>query len=699
MERTKRLVAIIAAGTLLFGCGGSGPEVEPTDAVPSDNLNPNRPVDPVEEVDYQGFTVAPPPAAEGPGNEKDSFDEKLAALVESTKVPSAFGGAFFRLGRAYLSGREPITQIEVAAFDILDQASPEMIETLARTLDAIDALPPEDVETLYGLGFIQARPEDPLTHSILTNAVSREIKTYASINEFGETDIEEMPLEEERPGLVREWTCPDIDGAYGAPCPNVCTIETPSLRAEGAIRTATFQPPLSGWDYEDREREQTLTYDEKGNPVWLNPQPPQCKGATGDIDGNPVCLAVPVALAGETVRLEGFNFHDVNAAIRLSNGFSTIIEIDAHVRGGRPSFEGLSELGLGGLGSAGEASVGGSSSDGEGPSGTAPATCNAGDVIHFQIPEDLQPGIYGVDVVVDNPENIIPGSILSSTTATFIQIVSPPESTRFQFASEQLSAFAQTDGEWGSDEIGVMVTVIPVSTSGGEVVLGELQKAEFEFGDVDRGERRCMGDADASGQCIGRTLFTGTAGGSFGYVIDGFEIDNRKAYKEQITEWSKLYDEITKSGWGVVSTAVGAAVGAIVGVVATPAIGAAVGTVVAAGINTVVAMWAPADRVIQDSGGRSYMELDELTSPLVQTPLPREYTTADGVDVLVEPCEDTDDKDRPECSANAKGPGEYRESRRYAVDRSGDCPLSQDNCLPYNGGSLYQLTFRYNRVN
>ena len=86
-------------------------------------------------------------------------------------------------------------------------------------------------------------------------------------------------------------------------------------------------------------------------------------------------------------------------------------------------------------------------------------------------------------------------------------------------------------------------------------------------------------------------------------------------------------------------------------------------------VDVFVALWAPADPIIEDSIGPSIQDLVQLTSVNFPLPLPSEYVTSQGIKVVVTPLE--------------KIPQQYRERRRYIND---------------DEDSQYEIVLRYNRL-
>jgi hypothetical protein len=86
-------------------------------------------------------------------------------------------------------------------------------------------------------------------------------------------------------------------------------------------------------------------------------------------------------------------------------------------------------------------------------------------------------------------------------------------------------------------------------------------------------------------------------------------------------------------------------------------------------VDLIVALWAPADLIIEDSLGLTAVELAELTSPDFPSPGEDQYTSSQDIEVRRQ--------------ALDKLPTQYREQRRYH---------SPDE------ESTYLLTLRFNRV-
>ena len=83
----------------------------------------------------------------------------------------------------------------------------------------------------------------------------------------------------------------------------------------------------------------------------------------------------------------------------------------------------------------------------------------------------------------------------------------------------------------------------------------------------------------------------------------------------------------------------------------------------------ILAAWAPADLLIEDSLGFTLSDLDALTSADLPVPVIAEFVSQQGIRVKVVPLE--------------KSPTQYRERREYRSDEE---------------DSRYEIVLRYNRV-
>jgi hypothetical protein len=157
-------------------------------------------------------------------------------------------------------------------------------------------------------------------------------------------------------------------------------------------------------------------------------------------------------------------------------------------------------------------------------------------------------------------------------------------------------------------------------------------------------------------------------------TVFGFEIDSESAYQQQI-------DSFTDAFYSYLKIAVAAAAGAIgggalgLGVKDLVALGLkhwlvlAIAAAVALVVMVFLALWAPADLIIEDKLGFTSVDLAMLTGASFPPPAPTQYKTGGGIRVTVTPLE--------------KIPTQYRERREY---------FSEDE------DSIYEIELRYNRL-
>ncbi len=151
----------------------------------------------------------------------------------------------------------------------------------------------------------------------------------------------------------------------------------------------------------------------------------------------------------------------------------------------------------------------------------------------------------------------------------------------------------------------------------------------------------------------------------------GYEVDGEEAFEKQIDSFTDAYIEILKDELELAA----AGLAAIGGISKLSALGmkgliaAAIAVAVVLAINVFVALWAPADLIIEDSIGPTTPDLVQLTSVNFALPPQSEYVTAQGIKVKVTPLE--------------KIPQQYRERREYVSD---------------DEDSRYEIVLRYNRI-
>jgi hypothetical protein len=575
-----------------------------------------------------------PPTAEGAcvpvslgSKPKQSRRRKLNKLLANVRVPSTLGASFFHLTRRYLAGKAAANTLEERGFARLRRLPPELQRVLACALDSFDSLSAGERDRLFasaGLGDV----DQPLDPAQLTQAFAEEIAGHLGVQLFNDPSCTTT----EHPGLVR--TQPFPGGEFPPAQVSVCRIN--------GLRTANFRPPLSLGEYTPAELQQRChVVLEGGQPKQVcELQTTNCPGA--DLIG--ACLRVQEVEAGNSVLLEGVNFSSVETKVRLTDvaTFSITRLVDAHVCGDEETP--LTEI------------VNGAE---------VPITdCRVHDRLTFRVPDDLPPGLYDFQVLVPNVGNVPGwGDTLGSNSERLV--VLPPSTARFQIATEQLRCRAETSpASFGSDEVGLKFLAVPLFP---DLTGGEAQSPNggqpLRFGDVDSGETRGLDHLLFSHQ----QPISGVA-----LSILGYEVDGEEAFEKQIESFTQAFVEILKDQLKFLLDhlkEVASVISKLIEAGWAGLIAGAIAVAVVLAIDVIVALWAPADLIIEDMIGPTLPDLVQLTSVNFPLPLPSEHISPQGIKVIVTPLEKT--------------PQQYRERREYVSD---------------DEDSRYEITYRFNRV-
>lgn len=557
---------------------------------------------------------------------KRSMQDKLRPLIKNSPAPSVLAATILQQTRRYLLGRSPGNDLEASVFEVLSSLPPELQDTLSCTMEMFDGLTKRERDSLFAPEIFSVG-DQALSAELISDLFTEELHVRAADVLFGH----EVVCIVERPGIPRPVFSEINGGVFLGFLPRICRVN--------GLRTVFFRPFLGVGDYEPDELEQKCTTKVVDDEVEIDceVQTEDCPGhQLGGTDGP--CLRVPEVSTGDTVVLEGVNFFNVEATVRLQAKApgTASAEVDAFVCGDQdtPATE---------------------EKNGE----DVPINdCRVHDRLTFHIPDELPVGIYEVRVVIPNNTGVEDTDAVFISDEIYIRVI-PPESAVFQIASETLHAEKETSPSWaGSDEVGLRILAIPIFS---DLTLGELDEPiDFRINNVDSGDTRD----------ISRVLIqeSGLAGVSI--AIIGFEVDSETAFENQIDSFTDAFVDILKRVWDEIKEEAGAAVKGIVkkfgvkGLVAV-LIGAAVLVVVIA----IVALWAPADLIIEDSIGLSTVELASLTSANLPAPQEVEYTSMGGIDVKIIPV--------------SKGVQYLEERREYRSD---------------DEDSEYHITLRYNRL-
>jgi hypothetical protein len=547
---------------------------------------------------------------------KQSRRHKLDQLLANTRVPSVLGASFFHMLRRYLAGKAAGHILEERTFAMLRRLSPELQRVMACTLDSFDSLSSGERNRLFDSDLL-GDVDQPDTITKIREAFTEEILENIGVQVFDDPRCGT----EENPGKVRT---PPFPGGEFPPNPVViCRIN--------GLRTIVYRPPLSEGDLTPDEVQQIC------HVVIENNQPKQVCEVQRDNcpDGKigSVCMRMQQVEAGETVLLEGVNFSSLDTKVRVSDLSVTIVrEVDAHVCGDDETP--LTEV------------VNGTNQ--------LITDCRVHDRLTFRMPEDLPSGRYQLQVLVPNE---VPGwGPLLQSDGVVIDVI-PSSTSRFQIASETLRCHEETSpASFGSDEVGIKIIAVPLFL---DLTAGEVQEPNggepIRFGNVDSGNERGMDHLLFSHQqpIVGVAL-----------SIRGFEVDGEEAFEREIEDWTEIFVDILKDQLKIALENL-ATVQKIVEMIGY--FYAAIAALVVLAIDLFVALWAPADPIIEDIIGPTVDDLVQLTSTNFPMPLPSEHVTPQGIKVKVTPLE--------------KVPGQYREKREYISD---------------DEESRYEIVLRYN---
>ncbi|HEV2818101.1 MAG TPA: hypothetical protein VGW40_12870 [Allosphingosinicella sp.] len=550
---------------------------------------------------------------------KQSREQKLGRRAELDPVASAIATSVLHCMRRFLLGKTAANALEERAFAILAKLPREF---LACNVAAVDALPAGLSNRLL-VPSLLLDPHQAIDAPMLSKAVLAEIRQRAGLAMFGDP----AALEQERPGLVRLPPAPPPGTEDFTDHVRICRINN--------LRTANYRPVLGAGEYLPEEFQQDCAVTVVNGEADV-----VCQMRTTDCHGHPLagaCARVIDVAQGDSILLQGVNFFSVDAKVRLTDKDTRTItrEVDAFVRG--DIVTPLEEM-----------------------AGGAPRLindCRVDDKLIFEVPIDLPAALYEIQVIVPNTSGDAGfGSELASN-AEFIHVL-PSPNARFQIVVERVRAVRETDPDWaGSDEVGLH-TVACGLTLGQEATA--ITEVEFNLDGVefDTGTARNVETLVYTSEQPILGLFVG---------VMGYEIDSQRAYNQQIRSRSAYFIDLVESQWQAI---VGVGLSTIIGLIGIKV--AAIGAAILAAADVLIALWAPADPIIEDAIGLSIIDLERLTNISVPPPPASFHTSANGINVNVNVPEE------PE-----KVPFQYKETREYR------CAAE---------GSKYDLRYRYNRL-
>ena len=574
----------------------------------------------------EGNTCLPPMAG---SKHKQSPAQKFAARAARVRVPSALAASTMHLVRRFLAGQAPAHELESRVFAKLASLPAAARATLACASARLDALPAAQRVALFdpalGGGTGALSPQD------IAAAFGREIAARAGAAAFGNAEVPH----EERPGRIRIFE-PSPEDFFSQV--RICAVN--------GLRSDDFIPRLAAGEYSPAEIAQDC------NTVLVDGQPQVvCQVRTGNCVGGGVggegggvgggvCLRVPTVAAGNGVLLQGVNFFSTDAHVQLTArapGTATRL-LDAFVVGDldtpvTETVEGQTRI---------------------------VNDCRVHDRLSFIVPADLPPGLYETQVVLPNITGIAAFGERLLSNSEVIEVL-PPPTARFQISLETLLCRRETAPGWiGSDEVGLRLLAVPLLA---DLSVGAAQVSGRRFGDVDSGESRNLG----------QLLFDQRqAIAAVALAVIGHEVDGEEAYQQRVTAVTDLFIDLVKEQAEFIKDSlkeIGIGASQLAQLGGTGFVVVAIAAALLLAIDLVVALWAPADLLIEDPAGYTLLDLVERTGASFPMPPPSAFTTEGDIVVTVKPLD--------------KRPQQYREAREYASS-------AED--------SRYEITYRFNRV-
>jgi hypothetical protein len=409
------------------------------------------------------------------------------------------------------------------------------------------------------------------------------------------------------------------------------------------FRTSNFIPPLSLSDYLPAEFEQICVPELHGDQVEVvcSVQQGNCPGYSWPPDNG--CFKVFDVQTGDSVLVQGVNYFSTSATVELRGRAPLTAQraVPTFVCGDQNTP--VSEM------------VNGQT--------TLINDCRVHDRLRFTVPIDLPPGIYEFNVKVPNITGIPSLGPFLVSNIEYLR-VNVPSTARFKIVSEKLHCKDETSpASFGADEIGITFLTTGLFSDGS---FAQLEGVTSNHGDMDSDDTvnlTCVllkpEDQDQPIPLVAITT-----------VVIGYEVDDYAAYVEQIQTFKDAFVDIMSWMWKFI--AANAALDVLVALAAAsgwPLVIALIGAAIFTGMAAIMALWAPADLIAQDTYVLSMGDLFTLTDGNFPSPEPQSYVTDQGIKVGVE--------------AVAKGASDYLERRKYRCD---------------DEDSEYHITLRYTRA-
>lgn len=517
-------------------------------------------------------------------NPKQPLDYKLKVLEKDAKVPSVLGAYFIKLVKRYLENKTPQDELETEVFSILDEKYSDMKDLFRCGIGNFEKIASDIRNKIFDERLVSSEYVDLDT---LTNWFAGEVEQLYAM-EIGSTNSE----------------CP-TDGIAGLLRPESGIDNEPELFPRifylNNLRTSGYRPVLDAFDYTPEE----ILYECTSTGCH-----PVIKDASETVEGDYInidesagklCLEVPAVERGDNVVLKGMNFIDTSPQVRVKMPIPNpdtpeYVYLDGHVCGDTktPVYETIN----------GQQSV--------------IADSRVSDVLTFKVPDSFTEGEYEFQVIFENNTEI--GVLDQITTSPLYFQVLPPSDTTFKIELDRIDCNDTTDGEWGSDEVALKIVAIPYfqdGTAGSKII------TKVELSDVD-----APYTASFNGT---KVIYSSNKLAQLSVIFLGHEIDSEEAYENQIRGFFDCLNDIVLDS--IYAKVVDKAILLIKQI---PVYGEIIGEIAEAisyVVYILVACWAPADLIIQETLNLSWQDLARATSQYY--PMPAEENTEQDGNIVV----------------------------------------------------------------
>ncbi|AZN41536.1 hypothetical protein [Paenibacillus albus] len=289
---------------------------------------------------------------------KQNIKSKLQRLAENFKSPDILTATFFEITRRYLNGEEASTPIEESIYQILDRLSPDILNISSCALNALDGLPTSQRNRLLS-------PEIGRTTNFTEENIAQ-LLAKQILQVAGQKLLDDPgALTNPRPGKIRRSNVSSAEFPAIA-YPFIYSIN--SIRTHSGILNSDNHIPTN------EETEKSCTINAQNQQV--------CTAQTNNCQGHSIsdiCLLVQNAIPGDLFVLQGANYYSTDAKViialksnpAVSRVIPTIVfgDVDTPVHDEQGNLINFTKV---------------------------------KDKLLFSIPEDLNDGIYTIQVQVQN---------------------------------------------------------------------------------------------------------------------------------------------------------------------------------------------------------------------------------------------------------------------------------------------------------